>query len=185
MAVTGLRGAGHTYNGAFLHARHARGRASTALVNATTESNAERDRVAAWGLAPVLVGAVPVPAPGHVAPPVPAVGAPLVPAGPAAVAVGPATAVTAVAAPVPAGAAPGAAGPGIPPGMPQVKIVVQPASLPRHGSRAGMVPSGALATAVCRLECPAGGPPAKDGPPTSVRIHIITLEDHVMDANCG
>ncbi|KAF8422303.1 hypothetical protein BGX38DRAFT_1279851 [Terfezia claveryi] len=125
--------------------RNPRGRASAALLNAITESNAERDRRSARGAMgdPGRPAAV-VPPPAAL-PPVPPV----------------------------------------PPGMRRVPNLVPRASMPRQGSRAGLIAGGALARLTCRRPVPAGGAPSTAGPPTSIRIHIITPENHVADVNCG
>ncbi|KAF8430742.1 hypothetical protein BGX38DRAFT_1277688 [Terfezia claveryi] len=60
------------------------------------------------------------------------------------------------------------------PGMQRVPILIPNASLPRQGARAGLIAGGVLAHHTCRRPVPAGGAPATAGPPTSIRIHIIT-----------
>ncbi|RPB18148.1 hypothetical protein L211DRAFT_854414 [Terfezia boudieri ATCC MYA-4762] len=132
-----------------------RGRAGATLLNATQESNTERARIAAHGAQ----------GPG--------------PAAPAAVpaAQGPAPAP----APALAVAAPAPAVP-IPPEMQQVAIVVPPPSLLAGG---GGVAGGLLAGHSCRRAVPHGWPTSTGGPPTSVRIHVITPENHTRDVACG
>ncbi|KAF8432000.1 hypothetical protein BGX38DRAFT_1276980 [Terfezia claveryi] len=71
------------------------------------------------------------------------------------------------------------------PGMQRIPILIPNASLPRQGACAGLIAGGVLAHHTCRRPVPAGGAPATAGPPTSIRIHIITPEDHVRDVDCG
>ena len=60
--------------------------------------------------------------------------------------------------------------------------MVLPPSLPAEG---GGVSGGALATRTCRRAVPHTWPAATDGPPTSVRVHVITPENHTRNIAGG
>ena len=176
--------------------RNARGRASAALTHATNESNFERANIAARGgggaaAGPAGAGAVP-PAAGF-AVVIPAVAAavalaPIVPAAAAAAAAGGPAAAPAGPAAAPAG--PVAALPPLPAGvvvpatMQRVPIVVGPPSLHGPGQANGTA-GGPLSAFECRRNAPYGLPIASGGPPTTIRIHLITSENHLGDAVCG
>jgi len=70
----------------------------------------------------------------------------------------------------------------VPPGMQRVPVVAPPPSLPAGGSG---VAGGPFAARTCPRAVPHRWPAATGGPPTSVRVHVITLENHTRDVACG
>ncbi|RPB18312.1 hypothetical protein L211DRAFT_854237 [Terfezia boudieri ATCC MYA-4762] len=135
--------------------QNSRGRAGTTLVNATQESNIERARIAACRAQ----------GPGPAAPlAVPAAQGPASAPAPALAVVAPVSAMP------------------ILPRMQQVAIVVPPPSLPVGG---GGVANSLLAGYSYHYAVPYGWPTSTGGQPTSVRIYVITLENHTRDIACG
>ena len=68
--------------------------------------------------------------------------------------------------------------------MQRVPIVVGPPSL--HGpSQANGTAGGPLSVFECRSNACYELPIATGGPPTTIRIHLITRENHVRDSVCG
>ncbi|RPB22175.1 hypothetical protein L211DRAFT_850932 [Terfezia boudieri ATCC MYA-4762] len=147
---------------------------------------------------PVPPPAIPIPPPVVPVPPpvIPVPAAPVIPAGPAALAgppQAPAVPLQAPAVPLQAPAIPLQA-PAIPllavsppvvlvlAGMQQVPIVIPPPSLPDGASGVAV---GPLAARTCCCAVPHEWPTSIGGPPTSVRIHIITPENHTRDVACG
>ena len=84
---------------------------------------------------------------------------------------------------VPSQAVPGSAS-GVPAGMRQVPVVIPAPSTGGRKNR-GKQAGGRLQAQKCRKAAPAGQPAATEGQPVSVKIHIITPEDHTRDAICG
>jgi len=132
-----------------------RGRACAALSNAINESYAERARIAA------RLAQSPGPPPAIPAPP-PAILAP-----PSAIPVPPPVHPPPVV---------------VTPGMQRVPVVAPPPSLPAGG---GGVAGGPFAARTCRRDVPNLWSAATGGPPTSVRVHVITSENYVRDIACG
>ena len=172
---------------------NARNHTSAALTNTTNESNLERVNIAArsavsTAAGPAAAGAAPpsggfavgipaVTAAAALAPIVPAAAAAaaacrpaVAPAGPAAAPAGPVVALP----PLPVGVV-------VPAGMQPVPIVVGPPSL--HGpGQVNKTAAGPLTAFEYRRNARYGFPMATGGPPTTIRIHLVALENHVRDA---
>ena len=132
-----------------------RGRASAVILNVSKESNAKRARIATR--LPQSPGPpLAIPAPTSV-----------IPAPPPAIPIPPPLQLLPVV---------------VPPGIQQVPVVAPSPSLSAGGGR---VVGGPFAAHTCHRAVTDRWPVATSGPPTSLRVHVITPENHTRDVACG